>query len=112
MNIGDKVKILHKTYDGVTGMIVEINQDSYKIKLDHRIGASEFYVSKGQDLILIEKNVKTHHVTISTEKLKELIKNNYKWSNYTVNGKIDIVTSFAYFDNDKELWEFLEYMED
>ena len=47
-----------------------------------------------------------------TEKLKELIKENYKWNDYTLQGKIDIVTSLAYFENDKELLKFLEYMEE
>lgn len=112
MEIGTRVKILHNSIDGVTGIIEKKTKDKYKVKLDHLIGASEFYISDGSDLVAIEENSKIHHVTISTEKLKVLIKNNYKWSDYTANGKIDIVTSFAYFDNDKELWEFLEYMED
>jgi len=60
----------------------------------------------------IEENTQTRHVTISTEKLKELIKENYKWNDYTLQGKIDIVTNLAYFENDKELLEFLEYMEE
>lgn len=59
-----------------------------------------------------EKNVTVHHVTISTEKLKELIKNHYGWSDYSLKGKIDIVTELAHFENDKELLKFLEYMEE
>lgn len=59
-----------------------------------------------------EKNITTNHVTISTEKLKELIRNHYKWSDYTLRGKIDIVTNLAYFEDDKELLEFLIFMED
>ena len=54
----------------------------------------------------------THHVIISTEKLKELIKKNYKWNDYTLQGKISIVTKLAYFDNDKEILEFIEFMEE
>lgn len=54
----------------------------------------------------------THHVTIQTDKLKELIRENYKWNDYTIKGKIEIVTNLAYFENDKELLEFLLYMEE
>ncbi len=59
-----------------------------------------------------EKNVQTHNVTINTEKLKQLIKENYKYNDYTLQGKIEIVTKLAYFENDKEILEFLRYMED
>ena len=59
-----------------------------------------------------EKDITTHHVTIKTEKLRELIREHYNWNDYTLNGKIEIVTSLAYFDNDKELLEFLIFMED
>lgn len=59
-----------------------------------------------------EKNITTHHVTIKTEKLRELIREHYNWNDYTLNGKIEIVTSLAYFDNDRELLEFLIFMED
>lgn len=55
--------------------------------------------------------ITTHHVTIQTEKLKELIQEHYKWNQYTLKGKIDIVTSLAYFNNDKEILEFLMFME-
>ena len=60
----------------------------------------------------VEKNVQTHNVTISTEKLKQLIKENYKYNDYTLQGKIEIVTNLAYFENDKEILEFLRYMEE
>ena len=59
-----------------------------------------------------EKNITTHHVTIKTEKLRELIHEHYKWNEYTLTGKIEIVTSLAYFDNDRELLEFLTFLED
>lgn len=59
-----------------------------------------------------DKNITTHHVTIKTEKLRELIREHYKWNEYTLTGKIEIVTSLAYFDNDRELLEFLIFMED
>lgn len=59
-----------------------------------------------------DKNITTHHVTIKTEKLRELICEHYKWNEYTLIGKIEIVTSLAYFDNDRELLEFLIFMED
>ena len=60
----------------------------------------------------VEKNVQTHNVTISTEKLKQLIKENYKYNDYTLQGKIEIVTKLAYFENDKDILEFLIYMEE
>ena len=59
-----------------------------------------------------DKNITTHHVTIKTEKLRELIREHYNWNEYTLIGKIEIVTSLAYFDNDRELLEFLIFMED
>ena len=59
-----------------------------------------------------DKNITTHHATIKTEKLRELIHEHYKWNEYTLTGKIEIVTSLAYFDNDRELLEFLIFMED
>lgn len=64
-----------------------------------------------------DKNITTHHVTIKTEKLRELICEHYKWNEYTLTGKIEIVTSLAYFNNayfnnDRELLEFLIFMED
>lgn len=67
-----------------------------------------------------EKNITTHHITIKTEKfitiktekLRELIREHYKWNEYTLTGKIEIATSLAYFDNDRELLEFLIFMED
>lgn len=59
-----------------------------------------------------DKNITTHHVTIKTEKLRELIHEHYKWNEYTLTRKIEIVTSLAYFDNDRELLEFLIFMED
>lgn len=59
-----------------------------------------------------ENNTTTHHVTIHTDKLRELIREHYRWNDYTLQGKIEIVTSLAYFDNDKELLEFLIFMEE
>lgn len=59
-----------------------------------------------------DKNITTHHITIKKEKLRELIHEHYKWNEYTLTGKIEIVTSLAYFDNDRELLEFLIFMED
>lgn len=110
--IGKKVKILHKEYDGVTGRVIEECGSGYKIKLDNKIQGCEYYVAMHEEIRIIEENTQVRHVTISTEKLKELIKENYKWNDYTIKGKIDIVTSLAYFENDKELLEFLEYMEE
>ena len=59
-----------------------------------------------------DKNITTHHITIKKEKLRELIHEHYKWNEYTLTGKIEIVTSLAYFNNDRELLEFLIFMED
>ncbi len=59
-----------------------------------------------------EKEEQKRNVTIETDKLKELIKEHYKWNQYNIYGKINIVTDLAHFENDKELLEFLIYMED
>lgn len=77
------------------------------------LSMDEYYICNNcKEKEKIEKNITTHHVTISTEKLKELIRNHYKWSDYTLRGKIDIVTNLAYFEDDKELLEFLIFMEE
>lgn len=110
--IGKRVKVKHPEFDGVTGVVVEKIRDEYKIELDNKVGGIEYYIATEDGFTIIEGNTTTHHVTIKPEKLKELIKENYKWNDYTLKGKIDIVTSLAYFENDKELLEFLEFMEE
>ena len=113
--VGKRVKVLDKKHDGITGTVVEELENQYKIKLDNKIASiqgCEYCIVRKDELIIIEENAQIRHVTIRTEKLKELIIENYKWDNYTLKGKIDIVTKLAYFENDKELLEFLEYMEE
>lgn len=115
MKLGNKVKIIDGLAKGNTGKIIEKVGNGYKIELDEEIEGCKYYVALGGEFKEIfeeiEKNVTTHHVTITTEKLKELIKNNYKWNDYNLQGKIDIVTHLVYFENDRELLEFLLYME-
>ena len=77
-------------------------------KEDDDVGAYWFI---NTEVEVIEENMATHHIRIETDKLKELINKNYNWNDYTLQGKIDIVTSLAYFDNDRELLEFLGFME-
>lgn len=110
--VGKKVEITHTEHDGVTGRIIKEYDECCKVKLDTSIQGCEYCIVRKEELIVIEENVQIRHVTIATEKLKELIIENYKWDNYTLQGKINIVTSLAYFENDKELLEFLEYMEE
>lgn len=113
--VGKRVKVLDKKHDGITGTVVEELENQYKIKLDNKIGGCEYYIAPNDGFTTIEEieeNAQIRHVTIRTEKLKQLINDNYKWDNYTLQGKINIVTSLAYFENDKELLEFLEYMEE
>ncbi len=110
--IGKKVKVIHPEFDGITGIVVEKINDKYKIELDNKTTGCEFYIATADGFTVIEENITTHHVIIRTEKLKQLIKENYEWNDYTLKGKIDIVTRLAYFENDKELLEFLEYMEE
>lgn len=111
-NVGKRVKITHTERDGVTGRIIKEYDKSCKVKLDTSIQGCEYCIVRKEELIIIEENIQIRHVTIATEKLKELIIENYKWDNYTLKGKIDIVTKLAHFENDKELLEFLEYMEE
>ena len=85
-------------YNGVTHCILSNNKDGICNSCEEK---------RKQD-----KNITTHHVIIKTEKLRELIREHYKWNEYTLIGKIEIVTSLAYFDNDRELLEFLIFMED
>ncbi len=111
MKLGNKVKIIDGVVKGNTGKIIEKVGDGYKIELDEEMEGCKYYVALEDEFEEIEENVTTHHVTITTEKLKELIKNNYKWNDYNLQGKIDIVTHLVYFENDRELLEFLLYME-
>ena len=112
MKLGNKVKIIDGVVKGNTGKIIEKVGDGYKIELDEEMEGCKYYVALEDEFEEIEENVTTHHVTITTERLKELIKNNYKWNDYNLQGKIDIVTHLVYFENDRELLEFLLYMED
>ena len=60
-----------------------------------------------------KKGVITHHITIETEKLKQLILENHSnYINYDLKDKIKTVKRYAEFDNDTDLLEFLEYMEE
>ena len=60
-----------------------------------------------------KKGVITHHITIATEKLKQLILENHSnYINYALKDKIKTVKRYAEFDNDTDLLEFLEYMEE
>ena len=112
MKLGNKVKIIDGIAKGNTGKIIERVGEGYKIELDEEIEGCKYYVAIENEFEEIKENVTTtHHITITTERLKELIKNNYKWNDYTLQGKIDIVTHFAYFEDDRELLEFLLYME-
>lgn len=112
MKLGNKVRIINGMGKGKTGKIVEKIREGYKIELDEEIdGCKYYYIALEDEFEEIKENVTTHHVTITTEKLKELIKNNYKWNDYNLQGKIDIVTHLVYFENDRELLEFLLYME-
>lgn len=112
MKLGNKVRIINGKLKGNTGKIIEKVGDGYKIELDEEIEGCKYYIALEDEFEEIEENVTTHHVTITTERLKELIKNNYKWNDYNLQGKIDIVTHLVYFENDRELLEFLLYMED
>ena len=84
----------------------------YKIKLDGNKKIERHYLANRDQLQVIEENTKIDHVTISTEKLKQLINENYKYNDYTLKGKVEIVTNIAHFENDKDILEFLIYMEE
>ena len=59
-----------------------------------------------------KKGVITHHITIETEKLKQLILENHSnYINYVLKDKIKTVKGYAKFNNDTDLLEFLEFME-
>lgn len=60
-----------------------------------------------------KEGITTHHVTIETDKLKELIlENNNYYRNLSLKTKITLVKQYAKFDNDTDLLEFLEFMEE
>lgn len=62
---------------------------------------------------IYKKGVTTHHITIETEKLKELIVEKHSnYINYVLKDKIKTVKRYAKFDNDTDLLEFLEFMEE
>ena len=110
--IGARVKILDYYRDGLRGVVVSEKDNMYTIKLDSRSEIEKYYLASRDQIEVVEEKTKTAHVTITTEKLRQLIKENYKWNNYTLKDKVNIVTNFAYFENDKEILEFLIYMEE
>ena len=106
----DEIKAMAK-------ILIEIYRNTAPISLDIQIAGETCeecarHCVPNNDKQIIKENIQTHNVTISTEKLKQLIKENYKYNDYTLQGKIEIVTKLAYFENDKEILEFLRYMEE
>ncbi len=62
---------------------------------------------------IYKKGVIAEHITIETDKLKELILENHSnYMNVPLKTKAKIVSKYAEFDNDTELLEFLEFMEE
>lgn len=60
-----------------------------------------------------ERKVTEHHIKIRIEKLKELIlENHINYDTLKLKDKKAIATRYAYFETDKDLLEFLEYMEE
>ncbi len=53
--IGKRVKVMHPKFDGVTGIVVEIKNDKYKIELDNKVGGCEFYIATEDKFTVIEE---------------------------------------------------------
>ena len=101
VHIGDRI-----TYKNSMNDIrkVIIKDEEQKNKYCNNKTAFEIY----------KKGVITEHITIETDNLKELILETHKdyWHDYTLKAKIKAVTRYAEFDNDRELLNFLKFMEE
>lgn len=112
--------------DRVTYKCININKEEAEIEIiKDNIMLNDYKNRFEQDfweLLKIErpqyeetykKGVITHHVTIETEKLKQLIlENNNYYRNLSLKTKITLVKQYAEFDNDTDLLEFLIFMEE
>ena len=110
LQIGDKITWQDK--------VIEIINDTDRLQ-----EIKEYLQKTGHDNILkierpqyeetYKKGVITHHITIETEKLKQLILENHSnYINYALKDKIKTLKKYAKFDNDTDLLEFLEFMEE
>ena len=114
IQVGDRVTFKDETNFKILEKIIvnRTEQEYYQAQFNNK-----FYellkIERPQYEEIYKEGVRTHHVTIETDKLKELILETHKdyWNDYTLKAKIEAVKRYAEFDNDTDLLEFLEFME-
>lgn len=111
MQIGDRVTYKNNMND-IRQVIIKDEEQKNK----YCNNKTAFEILKIERPLYEEKykeGITTHHVTIETDKLKELIlENNNYYRNLSLKTKITLVKQYAKFDNDTDLLEFLEFMEE
>lgn len=108
LQVGDRVTYKYK--DENDSRIIVITSNNYKVIIlddDKEI----LKIERPQYEEMYKKGVTTHHITIETDKIKELILEKHYYVTYTSKKKIALVKQYAEFDNDTELLEFLKFME-
>lgn len=110
LQVGDRVTYKYKDENDSRIMVITSNNDKVIILDDDK---EILKIERPQYEEIYKKGVTTHHVTIETDKLKELIlENNNYYRNLSLKTKITLVKQYAEFDNDTDLLKFLELMEE
>lgn len=110
LQVGDKITWEDK--------VIEIINDTDRLQEIEEYLQEEGYenilkIERPQYEEIYKKGVITHHITIETDKLKELILENHSnYMNVPLKTKAKIVSKYAEFDNDTDLLKFLEFMEE
>lgn len=111
MQIGDRITYKNSMND-IRQVIIKDEEQKNKY-CNNKTAFEILKIERSQYEETYKKGIITHHVTIETEKLKQLIlENNNYYRNLSLKTKITLVKQYAKFDNDTDLLEFLEFMEE
>lgn len=111
VQIGDRITYKNSMND-IRQVIIKDEEQRNKY-CNNKTAFEILKIERPQYEEIYKKGVITHHVTIETEKLKELIlENNNYYRNLSLKTKITLIKQYAKFDNDTDLLEFLTFMEE
>lgn len=112
VHIGDRITYKNSMND-IRKVIIKDEEQKNKY-CNNKTAFEILKIERPQYEEIYKKGVITEHITIETDKLKELILETHKdyWHDYTLKAKIKAVTRYAEFDNDRELLNFLKFMEE
>lgn len=106
MQIGDRVTYKNNMND-IRQVIIKDEEQKNKY-CNNKTAFEILKIERSQYEETYKKGIITHHVTIETEKLKQLIlENNNYYRNLSLKTKITLVKQYTEFDNDTDLLEFL-----